>query len=173
MICWIPAYSLVRNRGRRLSGCHPDTLVDCYLAGLRLDSFVGRRRTPDAKPGRCDQMGPHLLQQVPPILSRKRLDEMLFGGSQYALKADHEEITEQVGANVLRSSAHVILFEATNSFTNGGFDFSLGLHGKLRRTFIFSLCFHSNLESACLMVVLGATFALGDGRSGSRTLKAL
>ena len=54
---------------------------------------------------------------------------MLFGGSQYALKADHEEIAEQMGANVLRSPAHVVLLEAANTFTNGGFDFSLGFHG--------------------------------------------
>ena len=53
---------------------------------------------------------------------------MLFGRSQNALKADHEEITEQVGVDVLGSPAHVLLLKATNSFTNGRFDFSLGSH---------------------------------------------
>jgi hypothetical protein len=38
-----------------------------------------------------------LLQQVPPFLGRKRLYQMLFGRGQNALKADHEEIAEQVG----------------------------------------------------------------------------
>ena len=38
----------------------------------------------------------------------------------------HEEIAEQVGANVLRSPAHVVLLKATDSFADGGFDFSLG-----------------------------------------------
>jgi hypothetical protein len=47
---------------------------------------------------------------------------------QHALKADHEEIAEQVGVNVLGASAHVVLLEATHSFTNGGFNFSLGFH---------------------------------------------
>ena len=51
---------------------------------------------------------------------------MLFCGGQHALKADDEEIAEQVGVNVLRSPAHIVLLKATNSFTNGGFDFSLG-----------------------------------------------
>jgi hypothetical protein len=34
-----------------------------------------------------------------------------------------------MGANVLRSPAHVVLLEAANAFTNCGFDFSLGFHG--------------------------------------------
>ena len=84
------------------------------------------------RPGRFDQMGPHLLEQVPPLLGRKRLDQMLFGRGQHALKADHEEIAEQVGVNVLGAPAHVVLLKATNSFTNGGFDFSLCFHGDLR-----------------------------------------
>jgi hypothetical protein len=54
---------------------------------------------------------------------------MLFGRGQHALKADHEEIAEQMGANVLRSPAHVVLLEAANAFTNCGFDFSLSSHG--------------------------------------------
>ena len=50
--------------------------------------------------GRFNQMGPHLLEQVPPLFGRKRLDQMLFGRGQDALKADHEEIAEQVGVDV-------------------------------------------------------------------------
>jgi hypothetical protein len=65
-----------------------------------------------------------LLEQVTPLLGRKRLDQVLFSGSQNALKADHEEITEQVGMNVLGTPAHVVLLKVTNSFTNGGFEFS-------------------------------------------------
>ena len=45
--------------------------------------------------GRFDQMGPHLLQQVPSLLGRKRPDQMLFGCSQNTLKADHEEIASR------------------------------------------------------------------------------
>ncbi len=78
--------------------------------------------------GRFNQMGPHLLQQVPPFLGRKRLDQVLFGGGQNAPKADHEKITEQVRVNFLGSPAHVFLLEATNSFTNSGFEFAQCSH---------------------------------------------
>jgi hypothetical protein len=73
---------------------------------------------------RFDQVGPDLLEQLPPFLGRERLDQLLFGGGQHALKADHEEITEQVGVDVLGTPAHVVLLEATDSFANGGFEFS-------------------------------------------------
>jgi hypothetical protein len=39
-------------------------------------------------------MGADLLEQVPPLLSRKRLDQLLFGGGQNAFKADYKEITQ-------------------------------------------------------------------------------
>jgi hypothetical protein len=44
-----------------------------------------------------------LLEQVSPLLGRERLVQLLFGRSQNALKANHEEITNQVGVNVLGS----------------------------------------------------------------------
>jgi hypothetical protein len=74
-------------------------------------------------------MGPYLLEQVPPFLGRERLGQVLFSGGQNALKADHEEITEQVRVNVLGPPAHVILLKVTNSFTNSGFEFSTCSHG--------------------------------------------
>ena len=80
------------------------------------------------RPRRFDQVGPYLLEQVPPLLPRKRLDQMLFGGGQNASKADHEEITQQVGVNVLGAPAHVVMLKATNSFTNSGFEFSQCSH---------------------------------------------
>jgi hypothetical protein len=76
-------------------------------------------------------MGPHLLQQVPPFFSGKRLDQVLLGGSQNALQADDEEIAEKVSVNVLGSAAHVILLEATDPLANGGFDLSVGFHGNV------------------------------------------
>lgn len=51
--------------------------------------------------GRFNQMGPYLLQQVPPLFGWKRLDPVLLGCGQGSLKADDEEITEQVGVDVL------------------------------------------------------------------------
>ena len=105
--------------------------ADVVVQGQHLDAGDLLDHRFHDRPGRFDQMGPHLLEQVPPLLGRKRLDQMLFGRGQHALKADHEEIAEQVGVNVLGSPAHVVLLEATDSFANGGFDFSLGLHGNL------------------------------------------
>jgi hypothetical protein len=58
---------------------------------------------------------------------------MLFGRSQDALKADHEEIAEQVRADVLGSPAHVFLLEAVDPFADGGLDLSLCFHGALAR----------------------------------------
>ena len=46
-------------------------------------------------------------------IARKRLGQMLFGGRN-AAKADHEDISEQVGVNVLGAPAHVVLLEAPN-----------------------------------------------------------
>ena len=93
-----------------LAGCGADVMVQGHHldAGDLLDHRFHDRT------GRFDQMGPYLLQQVPPLLSGKRLDQMLFGRGQHALKPDHEEIAEQVGVDVLRATAHVILLEATN-----------------------------------------------------------
>ena len=64
--------------------------------------------------GRFNQMGPNLLQQVPPLFGGKRFDQLLLGCGQDPMKANDEEIAKQVGVNVLRSPAYVILFEATN-----------------------------------------------------------
>ena len=109
-----------------LAGCGADIMVQ----GQHLDAGDLLDHRFHDRAGRFDQMGPHLLQQVPPLLGRKRLDQMLFGRGQHALKADHEEIAEQVGINVLGPPAHVVLLKATDSFTNGGLDFSLGSHGR-------------------------------------------
>ena len=79
--------------------------------------------------GRFDQMGPHLFQQVPAFFGRKRLDQVLLGGGQDALKTHDDEITEKVGADVLGATAHVILLEAADPLANGRFDLSVGFHG--------------------------------------------
>ena len=78
----------------------------------------------EERTGRFDQMGAHLLEQVPSLLGRKRLDQLLLGGGQNALQADHEEIAQQMGVNVLRAPAHVVLLKTTDSLRNSGFHFS-------------------------------------------------
>ena len=47
---------------------------------------------------------------------------------KYTLEADHEQITDQMGLNVLGAPAHEFLFKATDPLGNGGFDFALGFH---------------------------------------------
>ena len=46
---------------------------------------------------------------------------------------DHQNIIDQVGANVLGTAAHVVLLKAANPFTDGGFDFTLCFHVIPRR----------------------------------------
>jgi len=52
----------------------------------------------------------------------------IIGRGQYTLEADHEQITDQMGLNVLGAPAHEFLFKATDPLGNGGFDFALGFH---------------------------------------------
>lgn len=80
------------------------------------------------RPPRLDQVGPYLFEQVPSFLLRERLDQVLFGGGQDTLEADHEEAADQVGADVFGTAAHVFLLEAAHSFADGGFDLALGFH---------------------------------------------
>jgi hypothetical protein len=57
-----------------------------------------------------NQMGPHLLEpipgdrhrihadhQIPALLHRQRLDELLFGGGEDVSKADPKKVADQVG----------------------------------------------------------------------------
>ena len=89
-------------------------------------------------PGRFNQMGPNLLQQVPPPFGWKRLGQVLLGCGLNALETHHDEIAEQVGVDVLGASAHVILLEAADSLADGSFNLSLCSHGN------FSLGSHRN-----------------------------
>ena len=50
------------------------------------------------RPCGFNQMGPNLLQQVPPLFGGMRLDPMLLGCNQDALQANDEEIAEQAEA---------------------------------------------------------------------------
>ena len=74
-----------------MSWCRLNTLI----AGDLLDHCLHEW------PRRFDQMGPHLFEQVPPLLGRERLDQMLLGRGQNALEADDQQIADQVGADVL------------------------------------------------------------------------
>jgi hypothetical protein len=83
--------------------------------------------------GSCcfDQMGPNLLEQISSLLGWQSLDEMLFGRGQNAKQADHQQIVDQVRANVPRATAHVLLFETDDPGAHGGFDFPLSFHDDL------------------------------------------
>src|SRR5713226_7900722 len=80
------------------------------------------------RPGRFNQMGANLFEQVSPFLGGERFDQVLLGGGQNTLKADHQEVAEQVRVDVFGSPAHVILLKATDSLANGSFDFALSFH---------------------------------------------
>jgi hypothetical protein len=54
---------------------------------------------------------------------------LLFGHCQDALEADHEEIAEQVRANVLGRAAHVLLLEAREPLADGSLDLTERLYG--------------------------------------------
>jgi len=107
--------------GRLSQGEENDLLAgggaDVMVQGQHLDAgdLVDHRF--EDRAGRFDQMGAYLLEQVPPFLGRKRLDQVLFGRSQNSLKADHEEITEQVSVNVLGAPAHVVLLKMAASIS--------------------------------------------------------
>ena len=77
--------------------------------------------------GRFDQMGPYLLEKIPSLLGRD-FGELLFGWRQQTLEPDDDEITEQVGVNILRASAPVFLLKATDSFADGDFDLALSFY---------------------------------------------
>ena len=80
------------------------------------------------RPRRLDQMGANLLEQISASFGREHFDQLLLGIGQDALKADQHTVANQVRMNVLRPAAHVLLLEARDPITNGGFDFSLGFH---------------------------------------------
>jgi hypothetical protein len=69
-----------------------------------------------SKTGRAvfHQMSPDFLEQAPPLLRRERLDQLLFGGGQDALKPDQKEIAQHVSVNVLGTPAHIVLFKVTD-----------------------------------------------------------
>jgi hypothetical protein len=81
----------------------------------------------DERLRRFDQMTSNLLEQVSPFIGRDP-GELLFGGSQQTLEPDDDEIAEQVGVNVLRASAPVLLLEVGDPFADGGLNFALGFH---------------------------------------------
>jgi hypothetical protein len=54
------------------------------------------------RPSRFDEMVAYLFEKIGPLLGRQRLDQVLFGGSQYAMEADKDNVVDQVGANALR-----------------------------------------------------------------------
>jgi hypothetical protein len=49
---------------------------------------------------RFDELRPNLLEQVSPFLRRERPIQVLFGGSQYAEHANHQQLADQVGVDV-------------------------------------------------------------------------
>jgi hypothetical protein len=123
-----------RRDGHRLGeGEHDDFFTgdgaDVVVQALDLDAGDVLDHRLEQRPRRLEQVGSYLLEQVPPVLGRERLDQVLFGGGQDALEADHEEIADPVRADVLGSRAHIFLLEARDPVADGGLDLPLRLHG--------------------------------------------
>jgi hypothetical protein len=80
----------------RFAGHGADVVVQAHYldSGDPLDQSLHERLR------RFDQMGLHLLEQVPSLLGRE-FGKLLFGGCQQTLEPDDDEIAEQVGVNVL------------------------------------------------------------------------
>jgi hypothetical protein len=76
-----------------------------------------------------------LFEEVPPFLGRQSLDEVLFGRGQDASEADHQQVADQVRADVLWTTAHIVVFETDDPGAHGGFD--------------LSLCSHDDLDCCC------------------------
>jgi hypothetical protein len=55
----------------------------------------------------------------------------LFGRGQDALEADHEQVADEMGADILGSPAHLVLLKVADAFADSGFDFTLGFHDDL------------------------------------------
>ena len=84
------------------------------------------------RPRGLEQMGPYLLEQVSPLFGRQRLDQVLFGGGQDALEANHDKIIDQVRVDIFGPAAHVLLLEAAHPLADGGFDFPQRFHDVLQ-----------------------------------------
>ena len=81
--------------------------ADVMVHGQHLDTRGLLDHCLHDRPRRFDQMSPKLLEQIAPLLARERLGQMLFGRSQNAPETDHEEVTDQMGTDVLGPSADV------------------------------------------------------------------
>jgi hypothetical protein len=119
----------------RFAGHGADVVVQAHYldAGDLLDQRLHERLR------RFDQMGPYLLEQVPPFLGRE-FGKLLFGGCQQTLEPDDDEIAEQVGVNVLGASAPVFLLKATDLFADGGLDLSLSFHPASNSETVAKIC---------------------------------
>jgi len=53
---------------------------------------------------------------------------VLLGGCQDAFETNDHQITDQMGVNLLWSTAHVLLLKSTHALRNFAFDFALSLH---------------------------------------------
>jgi hypothetical protein len=80
------------------------------------------------RPRDFEQMPSHFLEQVPALFGSERFDEVLLGGCQDAFETNDHQITDQMGVNLLWSTAHVLLLKSTHALRNFAFDFALSLH---------------------------------------------
>ncbi len=58
-----------------------------------------------------DQLRANLLKEISSPLRREGRDQMLFGGGEDSLEADHEKVINEMSADVFGAASHVFLLE--------------------------------------------------------------
>ncbi len=89
-----------------------DVLVQAHH--LRAADFLEHRF--EHGPGRFNEVRSHLLhQQIPPLLGRQRLHQVLLSRSQNSLQPEEDQIADEVRMNILQPAAHIFPLEAADA----------------------------------------------------------
>lgn len=72
------------------------------------------------------------FQQISSLFRNECFDQVLLGGGQHATKSNDEQITVQMGLNVLGATAHLFQFEVCDPLTDCRFDFASRFHRSLQ-----------------------------------------
>ena len=126
---FLPALSELRRLGKSEEhNLFAGDGADVVMQAARLDARNVINQCFQGRPGGFNKLCSYLLQQVTTLLSRKRFHQVLLGSGQYTLQADHDQVTDQMRANVLWPTTHELLLEPRHSLANRRFDLSLRFH---------------------------------------------
>jgi len=126
---FLPALSELRRLGKSEEhNLFAGEGADVVMQAARLDARNAINQCFQGRPSGFNKLGSYLLQQVATLLSRKRLHQVLLGSGQNTLQANHDQVADQVGMNVLGAAAHEFLLKPRHSLADGRFDLSLRFH---------------------------------------------